>query len=99
MGWEKVFYLYLFSICDPTRENQTNCPKAFLSEGSFEEKKGNNSKLPEPNFLKFCDTVHECKCQLFMWSVNFSCVKKSIKSSSEDGGNFINKNWCVQKIL
>ncbi len=87
----------LYCICDPTRENQLNYPKAFLSIGSFEEKKG-NSKSPEPNFLKFCDIVRECKCQLFMRSVNFSCAKKSIKSSSEDGGNFINKNRCVQKI-
>ncbi len=77
------------NICDPTRENQPNCPKAFLSAGSFEEKKGNNSKLPELHFLKFCDIVRECKCQLFLWSVNFLCAKKSIKSSSEDRGNFI----------
>ncbi len=85
-------------ICDLTRGNQPNCPKAFLSVWSFEEKKGNNLKSPELNFLKFYDIVRECKCQLFMWSVNFSCAKKSIKSSSENGGNFINKNWCVQKI-
>ncbi len=80
------------------RENQPNCPKTFLSVGSFKDKNGNSSKSPEPIFLKFCNTVHECKCQLFIWSVNFSYAKMSIKSSSEDGGNFVNKNWCVQKI-
>ncbi len=63
---------------DPTLENQPTCSKAFLSVGLFEDKKGNDSKSPEPNFLKFCDIVCECKCQLFMWSVNFSCAKKSI---------------------
>ncbi len=84
--------------CDPMRENQPNYPKAFLSVGSFKDKKGNNSKSPEHIFLKFCGIVLEYKCQLFMWSVNFSAAKKSIKSSNEDGGNFVNKNWCVQKI-
>ncbi len=87
-----------YTICDPTRENQPNRPKAFLSVGSFKDKKGNNSKSPEPIFLKFCDIVYECKCQLYMWSVNFSRAEKTIKSSIENGGNFINKNWCVQKI-
>ncbi len=86
-------------ISDPTRENQPNCPKAFLLVGSFKEKKGNNSRIPKPIFLKFRDIVHKCKCQLFMWSVNFSHAKKTIKSSSENGGNFINQNWFVQKIL
>ncbi len=33
-----------------------------------------------------------------MWSVNFSYTEMTIKSSSEDDGNFINKNWIVQKI-
>ncbi len=31
-----------------------------------------NSKSPEPNFLKFCDIVRKCKCQLFMWSLLYS---------------------------
>ncbi len=53
--------------------------------------------MPEPIFLKFCDIIHECECQLFMGSVNFSGAEKRIKSSSEDGGNFVNKNWYVQK--
>ncbi len=55
-------------------------------------------KTSEPIFLKFCNIVHECKCQLLMWSINFSCAKKTIKSPSESGGNFINKNCYVQKI-
>ncbi len=81
------------------RENQPNCPKAFVSSvGSFKDKKGNNLKLPEPIFPNFCEIVRECKCQLYMWSVNFSCAKKIIKLSSEDDENFINKNWFVQKI-
>ncbi len=79
------------------RENQPNCPKAFLSVGSFKDKKGNNSKSPELVFLKFCG-IDECKCLLCMWLVNFLCPQKTIKSSNEDSGNFINKNWCVQKI-
>ncbi len=49
--------------CDPTQENQPNCPKAFLSVGSFKDKKGNCSKSPEPIFLKFCNIARECKCQ------------------------------------
>ncbi len=85
-------------ICDPTQENRPNWPKGFLSVGSFKDKKGNNSKLPALIFLKFRNFVRECKCQLFMWSINFSCAEKIIKLSSEDGENFINKNWCVQKI-
>ncbi len=74
------------------RENQPTLPKAFLSVELFKDKKGNNSKTPEPIFLKFCGTVRERKSQLFMWSVNFPCAEKTIKSSSEDGGNFLNKN-------
>ncbi len=72
------------------RENQPNCPKAFLPVGSFKDKEGNNSKAPEPIFLKLCNIVCECKCQFFMRSVYFSCAEKTIKSSSEDGGNFVN---------
>ncbi len=80
------------------QENQPNCPKAFLSVGSLKDKKGNNSISYEPIFLKFCGIICECKYQLYMWPVNFSRAKKTIKLSREDGGNFINKNWCVQKI-
>ncbi len=94
-----MYHDTIFSIYDPMRENQPNCPKALLSKGSFKEKKGTNSRRPETILLKFCDIVHECKCQLFMWSVHFSFTEKIIKSSNENGGNFINKNWCGQKIL
>ncbi len=88
-----MFIIYCYkNTCDPMREKQPNCPKAFLLVGSFKDKKGNSSKSFEPNFLKFCDIVRECKCQIFMWSVNSSCAKKSIKSPSEEGGNFVNKD-------
>ncbi len=77
------------NVCDLMQENQPNCPKAFLSVGSFKNKKGNNSKSPSYNLG---DIIPEWKCQLFMWSVNFLCMERRIKLSSEDGGNFINKN-------
>ncbi len=73
--------------------------KHFYQLGSFKDKKGNYSKLPKMIFLKFCDIVREHKCQIFMWSVNFSCARKSIKSFSEDGGNIINKNLCPKNIV
>ncbi len=100
MQWQYivVYFIYwtLFLIYDPMPENQPNHAKAFLSVRSFKEKKVNNSRTPEPIFLKFCDIVHECNCQLFMWSANFSCAEKTIKSCSENGGNFINKNWYLR---
>ncbi len=60
------------------RENQPNCPKAFLSVGSFKEKRGSNSRTPEPIFLKFCDIVCECKCQLLCGQLIFHVPKSQL---------------------
>ncbi len=70
------------SHCDPTRENQPNYPKAFLSVESFEEKKGNNSKS-----LKFCD----------IRSVRFTATtepgdKTAVRFTRVSNNDVINKN-------
>ncbi len=51
------------------RENQPNCPKVFVSVGSFKSKKGNDSKSLEPIFLKFCNIVRV----VVNASANFFC--------------------------
>ncbi len=81
----------------PNVRKPTKPPKVYLSVGLFKKKKGNNSRTPEQIFLKFCDIVHECKCQLLMWSVDFSYAENTIKSSCENDGNFLNKNWYSRK--
>ncbi len=57
--------------------------------------------------LKIRKVITRNRLNRFSWNfvtllanarANFLCTQKKIKSSSEDGGNYVNKNWCAQKI-
>ncbi len=86
--WLKLAYFFDFISQIPHVMSKLT----LSSVRSFRDKKGNNSRSSEPISLKFCGIICESNCQRYIWLLNFSSSEKTIKSSSEDGGNFINKN-------
>ncbi len=85
-----------FNRCDPAQTSQT-VQKRFYQKDHLKKRKVITREDQNQFYWNFLIIVHECKCQLFIWSVYFSCAEKTNKSSSENGGNFINKNWLSRK--